>query len=201
MKYRIKNVYGEVYQVESKAELFDAFDTIACVRPNLYSLQRLKECVTDNFIIKRTGRFEVEREHIDVKTSDGEYYQTIKYKMSNGFYIVYTEFGYKVNLEELIEQYSQSRNYKVYKSNYIQRNYSTKKSQLKSRKRHGEKTIKSAGLKKEYKDSFYAQELNIKVRSKRLDKVREHHVHLYDDYGDYDNYQKSWKKHRKNQYR
>ena len=199
MKYVIKSVYGDKYIYDDKRHLFDDLDNLA-YRHGKLCTSKLIGYLTEDFIIGRSGRFEISRETFQSEVFDGEYREVTEYLRSNALYIIYTEFGKKVNLNDLIEQYVQSRDLwpKARRSYYYDR--STKKAQLNRKKSKHLGTARMSGLKKEYQNSFYALEYKVNIRQKRFEVARSHHVFYFD--ADYcRNITKNWKSHRNSQYK
>jgi hypothetical protein len=199
MKYVIKSVYGDKYIYQDKRHLFNDLDNLSYSHGKICT-SRLRSYLSEDFIIGRNGQFEISSETFEVEVCDGEYRKITEYLRSNALYIIYTEFGEKVNLDHIIQQYIQSRDlkHKARKRYFYDR--STKKSQLNRRKSKHLGTARTSGLKKEYQNSFYALEYKVKIRQKRFEVARSHHVFYFDN--DYcRNKTKAWKSHRKNQYR
>lgn len=194
MRYTLKHHSGKKYFVDNKQELFSIFDSFqsnwgkwsGCVVTSYF---------TDNFIFSNSGRFVVKEEYFEKchHFYEGEY--TIVYKATyvNALYIIYNDSGQKINLEELKEQYVQSRKLEKKKNkNLYHYDRSTasyrnkwKCSRYKDRSRHNSYT-------KEYRDNIYAFEENIKIRKKRATQVEKYHVFYY-DYEYYRDATKSWK--------
>lgn len=196
----MKSVYGDKYTYDLKSHLFDDLDNLA-YRNGRLCTNRLECYLTENFEISREGRFEISKEVFETKGWDGDYCKVTRYLRSNALYIIYDEFGDKINLDEFIGQYVQSRGLAPRTKQRWCRDASTKRFQLRWKKSRYNGTSRSSGLKKEYKDAFYALEHSVKIRQKRFEVARMHHVFYYDDDEYCRNKTRSWKSHRKNQFR
>jgi hypothetical protein len=212
MKYIIKSAKKTKYIVNSKQELFECFDYY--VRREKYGYQEsiIRSIFCEDFYYFYGNSYEgytlktEKRKNIKrVNFSDySAYYEDIEVNYCvNAWYIIYDEFGEKACLKKLIIEYYQSR--KIKKNTHRRRLYvggfSIDKKENKKSYRSG--TIKrNKGLKSEFKDNEKSLSYNVKIRSKRSDKVRNNFYHDYDDYGYHFNRMKrSWKSYRKNQYK
>lgn len=198
MKYTIKSVHGDKYIYESKLELFNDFDNLAYKHGKLKE-DELRTYIGEDFQIGKEGAFSIDIESFD-KLIRGEYQRIVKKLRFNYLYVIYDQFGCKINVDKILDEYIQSRDLvKKARSSYIYDRSSNKSRKLRKNGRWSS-TPKNSGLKKEYQDSFYPDEYSIKIRKKRLDTVKGFHI-FYCGKRSYSKNTKSWKYNRKNQFK
>ena len=189
MQYRIINYKKEKFYVSNKKELFDILDG--------FKLYDIKNYFTDeDFRFSNEGGFTVESETLSVKNkySDRYFFETYR-KTVNAIYMIFTEKNVKVDLEELISEYKQSRGLLQKKRPKSYYNRGTK-----FYSRHWKSYYKTYdnSFTKEYRDNISALEEGVKIRSSRANEVKLKHIFCYEDDLDYRKSKKSWKDYKKN---
>jgi hypothetical protein len=199
MKYRIKNYNGDSLTVSSKVELFKIFDQYNNYKKRCYpTISNIKLHFVNNFVLSiNEGNFLIKiEEHsfnasLFVKRYDP--YQRKTY--INGYFILFDSYGNKVDLDIIVDEYNQSRSICEYASKPMKCNgydRSTAKWRKRSNQRWGDKSPTHNSFGKEYRDSFYAKEYNVKIRQKRFQEIKDFHAFDY-DYVEYRHTEKSWK--------
>jgi hypothetical protein len=191
MKYKIVNYKKEKFYIENKKELFNLLDS--------GKYHRLTDYFTDeDFKFSSSGNFVIDSEIVSVLDPYSfrvRYLEETNIKKVNSLYMIFNEKNVKVNLEELIKEYNQSRKKENYYGTQYYFNRSTQK--YRNRSKSYFKTYKNS-FTKEYRDNLYAKEEGIKIRSSREKEIKEKHVFLYEDDLDYRNPKKSWKSYKRN---
>ena len=194
MQYKIVCYKEENIFLKSKIALFDFMDRYAndCrYSNNDYNLRRY---FTYGFVIGSKGNFEISREKTKSKNIYTEIYfdnEIVKYV--NGIFILYSEFGVKVDLDKLIQEYRQSRG--LGKDRRYTRKWSDRSTQSwrKHTKSYCSVYSRNNSFTKEYRDNITAKEAGVKIRSSRAKEVESYHIWMYEDSIEYNYPERNWK--------
>ncbi len=197
--YKLERYDQKYYFVSDKEELFNQFDNLIKNFKYRTVLYNLNYYFTVEFkFSSESGNFLIKEEKLD--TRDNEGWIIYKRLYVNGLWKIYRN-GYAENLDQLIKEYCQSRNIeqKINTSKSKRLNNGSKKE---NKQIYTYRHIKT-NCKKEFEDSFYAKDYNVKIRAKRFHAVKLKHVYLYEDEYHRNNSSSSWKDQskRKKQYK
>lgn len=197
--YKLERYDQQYYFVSDKEELFKQFDNLMENVKYRTVLYNLNYYFTVEFkFSSESGNFLIKEEKLDTRHNEG--WIIYKRLYVNGLWKIYKN-GYAENLDQLIKEYCQSRNIeqKINTSKSKRLNNGSKKE---NKPTYTYRHIKT-NCKKEFEDSFYAKDYNVKIRAKRFHTVKLKHVYLYEDEYYRNNSSKSWKDQskRKKQYK
>ncbi len=189
--------YNQDYYFLNKKDLFLQIDNLINKMRYNSVINVIKLYFTEDFkFSSKSGSFLIKDEELDYRDETG--WKVYKRLYVNAIWKIY-EKGYVIDLDKFIEEYCQSRNVK----NEIHRHHRLNNGSKKENKpRYTYRHIKT-NCRKEFEDSFYAIEYNVKVRAKRFHEVKLKHVYLYEDEFYRSHQSKSWKDQskRKKQYK
>lgn len=177
--YKLERYNQEYYYFSDKKDLFNQIDNLIKNQKIRYRtvLYTLNLYFTEEFkFFSGKGNFLIKEEKLDTRDEAG--WIVYKTLYVNALWKIYKN-GYVDDLSKLIEEYCQSRN--IYE---INNKFKYSRLSNGSKKENRKRNYRSLNINctKEYKDSFYALEYNVKIRKQRLSEVKSLHVMDYDAY-------------------